>query len=247
MASTVVRRRPAIRSAADRDGRSSKAAERLAERIERTIVARQWPVGAVLGSELALIERYRVSRAVLREAARILEHHGTARMRRGPGGGLVVTRPNPSAVVRAAALYLDFERATAAQLSDVRIVVELAAVERAAQRIDESGIERLRAGLARERARIESDEAPEEALHELHVLIAELAGNAVLPLFVRVLTKVMEQHFAPRRPSTKELATMVARVHRSHEKIVEALVRGDVGIARYRMQRDLEAITPYLC
>jgi len=40
---------------------------------------------------------------------------------------------------------------------------------------------------------------------------------------------------------------MVARVHRSHEKIVDAIVRGDIGLARHRMQRDLEAIAPYVC
>ncbi len=178
---------------------------------------------------------------------RILEHHLTARMRRGPGGGLVVTRPDASAVVRSAALYLDFEKATAEKLSDARIVIELAAVERAARQIDETGIEKLRAMLDREARLIETDEAPERVLHELHVLIAELSGNAVLPLFVRVLTRVMEEHFVRRRPPKREFQSMVTRVHRSHAKIVDAIVRGDIGLARHRMQRDLEAITPYLC
>ena len=227
--------------------RPPKLAEALAERIERTIAARKWPVGAVLGSEEGLLARFGVSRAVLREAVRILEHHQTATMRRGPGGGLVVARPDPGSVARAAALVLDYDRASAAAVSDARVVIELAATERATRRIDEAGIEKLRAGLAREADVIASGKADEFVMHDLHVTIAELSGNPVLPLFVRVLTKVMEQHFLPRRPPKKDVASMLERTHRSHEKLVDAIVRGDIGLARHRMQRDLEAILPYLC
>ena len=78
-----------------------KLASVVARRIEDDVVARGWPVGTVLGSETDLLERFGVSRAVLREAVRIVEHTGAARMRRGPGGGLVVSEPNRSAVVTA--------------------------------------------------------------------------------------------------------------------------------------------------
>ena len=48
------------------------------------------------------------ARAVFREAVRLLEQDGVAQMRRGPGGGLVVTAPRASSVARAAALHLQF-------------------------------------------------------------------------------------------------------------------------------------------
>ena len=79
------------------DGR--KLGEVLAERIEDEIIERGWPVGQVLGSEADLIEKYDVSRAVFREAMRIVDHHGVAEMRRGPGGGLVVAAPDLEAVI----------------------------------------------------------------------------------------------------------------------------------------------------
>ena len=53
------------------------------------------------------MERYDVSRAVLREAVRVLEHHQVARMRRGPGGGLFVAEPGVEAVTEAVALQID--------------------------------------------------------------------------------------------------------------------------------------------
>ena len=70
-----------------KDGDSRKLGEILAERIEDEIVVSGWAVGTVLGSEAELTEKYGVSRAVFREAMRIVDHHGVAEMRRGPGGG----------------------------------------------------------------------------------------------------------------------------------------------------------------
>ena len=83
----------------ERPGRGRKLGEQLAERVEEEIIASGWPVGKVLGSEAELIERYGVSRAVFREAMRIVDHHGVAEMRRGPGGGLVVVAPKADAAV----------------------------------------------------------------------------------------------------------------------------------------------------
>src|SRR5205809_51921 len=67
-----------------------KLAAQVARRIEAEVVRRGWPVGESLGSEPELRTRHGVSRSVLREAVRLVEHHQVARMRRGPNGGLFV-------------------------------------------------------------------------------------------------------------------------------------------------------------
>ena len=92
------------------DGEVVKTGVALARRIEDEVIAQGWPVDRWLGSEPELIERYGVSRAAFREAVRLLEHHGVARMRRGPGGGLIVSTPDSSVVTGAAALFLDYQR-----------------------------------------------------------------------------------------------------------------------------------------
>lgn len=88
----------------DRPGQRPKRAEATARRILRDVVVAGWPVGALLGSEADLMDRYGVSRPVLREAVRLLEHHRIARMRRGPGGGLFVVEPGLGAAAGALAL-----------------------------------------------------------------------------------------------------------------------------------------------
>src|SRR6266487_6363834 len=56
-----------------------KKAEIVADQIAQTIVGQRWEPGELFGSEVELIARYGVSRAVFREAVRLLEHHGLAR------------------------------------------------------------------------------------------------------------------------------------------------------------------------
>src|SRR5687768_15782586 len=104
-----------------------KLASVVARHIEDDVVARGWPVGTVLGSETELLERYGVSRAVLREAVRIVEHSGAARMRRGPGGGLVVSEPNRGAVVAAIGVWLSYIGVSMTEMFEVRRPLMMAA------------------------------------------------------------------------------------------------------------------------
>jgi DNA-binding FadR family transcriptional regulator len=224
---------------------SSKRAEQLAGRIEREVMEARWPVGEVIGTEPDLVERFGVSRSILREAVRILEHHRVAEMRRGPGGGLVVTAPDAAAVTRAAVLYLDHEDVSVADLFEARRGLELLSVERAARTVDEAGVERLRAVLGDEAA----SGAPGHHSHELHNVLAELSGNPVLALFVDVLVSLTEHHMRP----VEALAVAAGGdrqslegARRAHEAIVEAVVAGDAALARHRMRRHVEGIEAFL-
>src|SRR6185437_15056676 len=85
--------------------RRRKLAARIARAIEDDVIAADWPVGSMIGSEPELIERYGVSRAVFREAVRLVEHHQVAQMRRGRSGGLRVIAPDAAAAVSAAVVY----------------------------------------------------------------------------------------------------------------------------------------------
>src|ERR1700712_2807366 len=97
-------------------GSHPKMAEELAYKLESLVMDRGWPIGQILGSEPDLIEKFGVSRAVFREAVRIVEHHGAARMRRGPKGGLIVTAPDLRAVQRPTTLWLDYANVSTGDL-----------------------------------------------------------------------------------------------------------------------------------
>jgi DNA-binding FadR family transcriptional regulator len=82
----------------------------LAAAMHEDIAADGWRTGSVFGTEAELLARYGISRSVLREAVRLPEYHTVARMRRGPGGGLIVTEPQQEAIVDTIALYLEYRR-----------------------------------------------------------------------------------------------------------------------------------------
>jgi DNA-binding FadR family transcriptional regulator len=212
----------------------------IAGRLADEIVDRDWPIGEVIGSEAELIERMGVSRGVLREAARIVESYGIARMRRGPGGGLVVTAPSFDAVATSVALCLRFERASRRQLFELRVVIELAAAAQAAARVDERSAERLRACVAAERSRGYGDTLASARPHSLHLLIAELSGNPAMRMFGGVLTQLTSGGAEDRTVAPKVAAAYGA----SHHLIAEAIVSGDAPLAQLRMRRHLEAVAP---
>src|SRR3546814_15789295 len=90
-------------------GNTEKSAIMAARQLERDIFLDGWPVGQVLADRPELVRRYGFGRGTLIEAIRLLENRGVARMRRGPGGGLVVMAVPPLQVKQ---VLIDYFRAS---------------------------------------------------------------------------------------------------------------------------------------
>jgi DNA-binding FadR family transcriptional regulator len=213
-----------------------KKAEIVADQIEQTIVGQRWEPGDLFGSEVELIARYGVSRAVFREAVRLLEHHGLAEMRRGLHGGLFIRQPDPQPVAKAMAVYLDFEKVEPRQLEDARLAIEVFCVERVAARITEDEVAEVRDFLATEATQVAAGET--QSLHDFHVLVARLTGNPALHLFVQTLTALTQRQ----HPVLERGRASLEDVHTAHAKIAEAIIARDGALARHRMMTHLEEI-----
>jgi DNA-binding FadR family transcriptional regulator len=219
-----------------------KLGSKVARSIMVDIVDREWPIGQVLGSESDLTEQYDVSRSALREAVRLLEYHEVATMKRGPGGGLVVTAPSIEPIVRAATVFLEHRGITAGELIAIRRDLESEAVALVAERATYHDIQRLRATLVADA----SADFERPVGEELHVRIAELTGNPAIALFVRVLVELTRVHATiPGRRSPRRSAINTETEH-AHQAIVEALARGDAALARRRVSKHLMAMEPLL-
>jgi len=197
-----------------------------------------------LGSEHALQERFRVSRSVLREAVRLVEHHQVARMRRGPNGGLLICEPDAGPATRAVVIYLEYLGTTLADLLNARLVLEPLAATLAAERIDEAGIARLRAVLRAEEQWKPGLPAPRD---EFHIALAEQSKNPVLQLFIDILMRLTTRYaLQSRADSTSEAIEAVDQLHISHSEIVAAVTAGDSGRAKTLSERHVEAVTAWL-
>jgi DNA-binding FadR family transcriptional regulator len=216
----------------------TRLAPTVARRIYSEIVARGWPVGELIGSEADLVARQDVGRAVLREALRLLEFNRIVTTRRGSGGGIFVSAPSRTAVVGAIAVYLESRGITSEHLFEVRKAIELAAVSKAVEMLDEAGAATLEQALVAE----EGNPDTRRVAQDVHARIAELTGNRVLSMFVYALTRLSEQHTSTDLDFSQEEAA--DRMHRAHLGIVEAMLSGDQDLARHRMVRHLDALTP---
>jgi DNA-binding FadR family transcriptional regulator len=233
-----------------------KLAEVVAQRLFAEIISGGWEVGSIIGSEAALLDRFEVSRAVLREAVRLLEYHSVARMRRGPGGGLVIAEPDPTASIEAMALYLDYQGTELEHLRVVREAVELACLDGVTGRIGEpETVQRLRMAMhgtpeANPFVDANASEQPGELSNLLHVEFAELTGNPVLALFLRVLITLWARHRQPERTragtsSERPPTDRDVMAAQEHQGIVDALLLGDAALARHRMRRHLRGLTDW--
>jgi DNA-binding FadR family transcriptional regulator len=216
-----------------------KGAETVARHITRTIVAGGLQPGVLVGTEPELIEREGVSRALLREAVRLLEHHQIARMRRGPGGGLFVMAPSANAVTEVAAIYLARRGMKLSELAELGTGVEVAITDLAAARIDEVGVVGLRQAITREEHATDAERA--EAVYDLHAAVAAAAQNRVLHLVALVLIRLSCLH-QTERLAPKAQKQISAEVLRTHQGIARAIEDGDRELARHRMRRHLEAL-----
>jgi DNA-binding FadR family transcriptional regulator len=216
-----------------------KRAEAVARRITQQVVDDGLEPGQLVGTEPELIAREGVSRAVLREAVRLLEHHQIARMRRGPGGGLFVFEPSATAVSDVAAIYLARRGMRLSDLAEVRTGVEVAIAGLAAARIDADGAAAIKVALDREAKTPRDDQA--DSLHDLHAAVAAAAGNRVLELIALVLIR-LSLIYQIERLADGAREQISAEVLRVHEGIAAAIESGDRELALHRMRRHLDAL-----
>lgn len=207
----------------------------LAHQIEQRMQVEGWEPGRLIGSEAQLCEMFGVGTAAAREASRILEARGLAISRRGPGGGLFVSQPDQSLVTDAARRYLSAVGVERADLFEVWLALEQLAIAKVAETIDAAGAERLRGLLAQEQVR---GAHTWTELPNIHLEIARQSGNAVLELFIRVLSELSLHTYG----AFTDPRPVLAWLHNQHSEIVEAVIGGDSALAQLHLRRYIDAV-----
>ncbi|MET0453354.1 MAG: FCD domain-containing protein [Mycobacterium sp.] len=202
-------------------GPNATLAEQLAGRMFDDITRQGWPTGEVLGSQPELMTTYGVGRAVLRAAIRLLEIHSVAMTRRGPGGGLVVMRPDQRAGIEASSVYLSFRGTTAHDLDVVRDAIALGAVEilgRAAWPSDSKTIHELQ-------------DAESKGVVALQLSLVHATENPVLCLFFDILIDLMDRLNAGQHINRATAGDATAKA-----RVVSALAQHNWPLAQRRLR-----------
>jgi DNA-binding FadR family transcriptional regulator len=190
------------------------AYRRIANLIERRIVARSLRTGDALPSESDLARQFGVNRSTVREAIRELEIQGLLGRGRGEKR-LRVTRPEHHHISGGVSRALALHDVTFQELWEAMMAVEPAAAQYAAVRRNASQLQALtEAGARFERHGADTDAAV-SAVVEFFTAVALASGNQVLALTQASLNELL----AP------ALTSLIDRIPQARRRIGEAQAR----------------------
>jgi DNA-binding FadR family transcriptional regulator len=156
-----------------------------------------------LPTENELMGNFGVSRPTLREAFRILEAESLINVRRGVGGGALVTTPDIAIGARYVGLLLQLDGATIADVYEARTELEPICAGMMAARKRQEDVEALETGISRVAKLIESSAngVPEAhawstRTYEFHELVLRGSGNKTLAIEGQLLQEVVAMHYA---------------------------------------------------
>ncbi|MFV8817663.1 FadR/GntR family transcriptional regulator [Haliea sp. E17] len=105
--------------------------------------------GARLGSLAEMAGQFDVGIVTVQQAARILEHEGLLKVKRGPGGGYSAARPDDAALERAFATYMRVHDINHREAFELAVMLDCEIIQTAAREIDESALPQIHSLLAR--------------------------------------------------------------------------------------------------
>jgi GntR family transcriptional repressor for pyruvate dehydrogenase complex len=200
----------------------------LAGRLSALIRAGEFRPGDRLPTEKQLVERFAVSRAVVREAIARLKTDGFVESRQG-SGAFVAAKPGLANFRIAAQLTA----ADLAHVFELRGVIEVGMAELAAQRRSKADVAALDAAFMQMHRALEEGTDGAEADDAFHAAIATAAHNPYLAQFAAFLA----QHFSATRavtwqPEARDSGSTLA-AQTEHLDLLKAIRRGDVEAAGF--------------
>lgn len=222
------------------DGRAAPDRQALAQQIVGQLMEmvrhRHYGPGSKLPPERELAATMQVSRSSVREALRALAVMGVLEMRHG--AGTYVSSLEPDVLVRQLGFALSLSEASFDQLFEARLVVEPAICAMAARNVDDNLVRELDECM---RGAAESVADPIAFVRhdfELHNLISDAAGNALLTQFMDAIRSL---GLASRR-ETGPIPGQTERTLFDHQLIVTALSARDPEAASSAMRAHLSRI-----
>lgn len=215
--------------------RQPRMYEEVARQIEEAILADHHRPGEQLPSERELIERFDVSRAVIRESLKVLAEKGLIEVK--PGKGAFVREPESASASGALKLFLRRRRDDrfSQNLVEVREMIEEHAASLAATRATEEDVKKMEAALAEMEAEKENSERFAEADLRFHLLLAEATHNELFTILLHPISDLLLDLMA--KLSSSPPAPEQALWH--HRQILRHIKRGEAERAREAMHAHL--------
>jgi GntR family transcriptional repressor for pyruvate dehydrogenase complex len=217
-----------------------KVSQRIIDQIRTAIFEGRLKPGDKLPSERELIEKFKVSKATLREALRSLEVLGFLAIRKGISGGPFVTEVDMVKARDSFTNFLVFKNLSLEDLSEVRLLLEPYIAEKATRAITQEDLHRLEKLIKDSERAMKSDMAfgSREVEIEFHRIIASITGNPILMFILDFVENLLIDTKEILKPG-KEFSSKVLR---AHKRIYNALLERDVEKVHEEMVRHIREV-----
>ena len=220
-----------------------RAFDAILKQIIANIEAGDLKAGAALPAERAMAEAMGVSRPAVREVLRALELLGIVKS--VPGGGNYITDRLDTWLIGPLSLMFRLNDGYLKQNQQLRAALERETAIMAAQKCTPLDEAELRMILARlDAAEQESDRG--ELDKQLHQKIAQIADNPMLYSVLTAADQLTESIISGTRSYIMKKKQSAREVDDQHQRLVEAIVAGNVTEAEMCMSEHMETIEKYM-
>ena len=214
---------------------ASPAYRRVAEAVERDIVAGRLKAGQPLGTEASLVAQFGVNRSTVREGIRLLEHSGL--VRRDSSRRLWVERPRTERLVSSMRRALVLHEVSFRELYEAAMALQLATIEAAVEHAGAADLQALEDNIALTERNLHDAARLARLDGEFHALIGRASHNRVLEL-AREPSELLV--VASAELVLRKLPEAPGRMLHAHRMYVDAIRRRDRDAARLWARRHLD-------
>lgn len=218
-----------------------KAAQVVAKQIRQTVLSGTLSVGDRLPSEKGMIEQFGYSRAVVREALRLLEAEGLIALSAGRNGGAVVTTPSTNQIVSNIDMLLRMQQTSIKEVYEAQRLIEPIVVKLAIDKASPEDFDKIRKTIELIEAHPDDVELVRQQSNRFHTLLGEATKNNVISIVAGILRQIVVDF---NYEGDEEEAKSIARIHR---RILEAIEAKDLEAAIRRSLRHIDAGETVMC
>jgi GntR family transcriptional repressor for pyruvate dehydrogenase complex len=214
-----------------------RISEIIVEQIRLLMRQGQLMPGDRLPPERDLCERFGVSRVTVREALRMLESSGLVEIRVGARGGAYVTAPTSDRVGEGLADLLTLSVISAADVTEVRMILEVGIVPLVCERANEEDLADLERICERSKAALRANDYSMDISLEFHTRVAQATHNPAVVMLVASFRGPILMSLQQAREAAPEMGGLGTQ---EHERFTEAVRKRDPGAATRIMRAHLE-------
>jgi DNA-binding FadR family transcriptional regulator len=214
-----------------------RISEVIVEQVRQLMREGQLKPGDRLPAERELCEHFGVSRVTVREALRMLESSGLVDIRVGARGGAFVTTPTSERVGDGLADLLTLSVISAANVTEVRLVLEVGIVPLVCERATDEDLAALDDIIARSKAALHDGDYTMNLSAEFHVQVARATRNPAVAMLVESFRGPILMSLEEAKATAPEMGELGTD---EHQQFVDAVRRRDPEAAASIMREHLE-------